>query len=487
MLPFSQVVDVSEKKTRRFRRPWPLLALMLLVQGCGFGWLYMKIGDSKRIAALKLLSYDTQESRFVTAQKLFRTAIGYYKESILYDERSNPQVYYRQGFTYLMLTPADAYEDTQNRRAAAGAFLKGLDTIRRNFDEAKTGETSEMIQIEHDVRTELQIKSDIPGATPVPEGEEGSIEAIAEFTDENYARMHAGLGQSAFLDAVGKNAEDSYKLALYHFTLAHRTSSRRARRGKQGSLKNKVMNFFNLAEIMEDIPYIVEIAKVHNFMALTYRRQGRTKLVEDHFKRAKDALDEARSEFPGDPRVNAEAARLAFYQRDYNKALVAIEKVLAETDFYADKREFLILQGQIFNEMKKSDEALLAFQWVLDHEPGATQALLGLSRAYAHKGERTSATAGLTTVLQGQEKDPHILRQVAEVYLALNDRQAAAKYLLDAYYIDRKDIELVFRLGELKLQLNETEAARDLLGKVISMNPTSEWAAKARDLLAASR
>jgi tetratricopeptide (TPR) repeat protein len=485
------VLIVIEKKPSRVRRPWGLLALMFFIQGCGFGWLYMKVGDSKRIAALKLLSYDTKESRFLTAQKRFRTAIGYYKDSILYDEFSNPEVYYRRGFTYLMLTPADVYEDAENRRAARNSFLAGLDIIRGNYDREKGNQTSEMIQLEQDVRRELQVTQDIAGLTPVPKGDSkdsgDDSDDYLDFSDENYARLHAGLGQVDFLEAVGNNKDTSYKVALFHFLLADRASKRRRRRSGKPSLKTRIMNFFNLEEIMEDIPYIVEVAKIHNFMALSFRRSGNSKLVSSHFGLAKEALEEAKSEYPNDSRVYAEEARLAFYQEDFEKALVDIKKVLSETDFYADKREFLLLKGQILNKMKnmkKVDEAIEAFQWVLDREPSAIEAMLGRAMSFALKGDRTSATADLAVVLQGREKDPLMLQRVGDVYLTLGDRHSASASLLKAFYIDKDDIALVFKLGKVKVDLNETEDARDLLEKVIAMNSTSEWATEARKLLA---
>lgn len=458
---------------------------MLFVQGCGLGWLYMKIGDSKRISALKLLSFDTQASRFKTAQKGFQTGIGYYKDSILYDEVSNPEVYYKQGFTYLMLTPESRRDEREFKAAAQGAFLGGLNQIRQAYDREKSNKTAEMVRLEQEVRQELQITEDIPGDTAVPADDKAQeVDDVSEFFDETYARLHAGLGQVAFLEAISQRQETSYKVALYHYKLAERASTRRGRKEGKRSMMAKLLNFFNLEEIVEEIPYVVEVAKIHNYMALAYRREGKTKLENYHFGLAKESLDTAKNDFAADTRVYAEDARLAFYQHDYNKALTSITKVLKETDFYADKREFLLLQGQIYNEMKKPDEALQAFQWILDREENAVEALLGRALAFGQKKDRNSAVADVTTILREAEKDPYLLRKVADVYLVLGDRLSASNHLLKAYYIDQEDIELAFRLGKLKLELNELNQARDLLNKVININPASDYATKARELLA---
>lgn len=456
---------------------------MLFVQGCGFGWLYMRIGDSKRIAGLKLLSFDTQANRFDRAQAAFHTALGYYQESILYDELSNPEVYHKQGFTNLMIVGETPYKQKKLRSAARKAFLNGLKKLRFLADQQRSNRTAEMLQAEAEVRQELGIKTDLLGLTPIPEGEEELADDFSVFQDADYARCHAGLGEITFLEAISSRDELGYKAALFHYMLADRTTPKRARGGKR-SFTARVLDFFNLEEINSATPFIVEVAKVHNFMALRYRREGNSKLEQEHFRMAKEALDQAKNEYPDDSRVYAEDARLAFYQRDYQKAQSAIRKVLAETRFYADKREFKILQGQIFNEMKEADKAQVAFQWVLDHEPAAVPAIVGRGMAAAIRKDRIGALADIATIQEQAKEDPFLMRQIADIHLELGDRIPAAAILLKAFYKDRNDIELVFKLGKLKYEMNEITEAKDLLKKVIEINPTSEHADEARQILA---
>lgn len=466
------------------RRPWLLLLPLLFVQGCGLGWLYMKIGDSKRIAGLKALSYDTSVNRFENAQKAFKTAIGYYNDAILYDEIGIPSVYHKLGLTNLMLTPADRYEQYQITGAAKQAFLKGLAMIRKEADRA--GQTPLIVHLEQEVRQELQITADIDGTTPVTEEEDGGGAAEEDifsiFQDENYAACHAGLGQMAFLDAVGTRDDKGYKVALFHFQLASRAGKKRRRKAKK-SFIDPLFDLLNLNEIVERVPYIVEVAKIHNFLALNYRKRGDAKLQDYHFGLAKEALNTALDDFPNDVRVYSERARLAFYQGEFKKALSDIEKVIEGTDFYADKREFMILQGQIYNEMDRPDDALQSFQWVLDREETATEALIGRSRAFALKKDRNGAQADLTSLLEKDDENPRYFRQAGDVYRILGDRGAASEMYLKAYYLDKENIELVFELAKVYMELNQMQQAKDLFAKVIKINPTSEFATKARQFL----
>lgn len=470
------------------RRPWlPLLACMLFVQGCGLGWLYLKIGDSKRIAGLKLLSYDTRADRFERAQKAFKGAIGYYNDSILYDELSNLDVYHKKGYTHLMQPANDKYELYKRRTNARSAFLTGLNRIRQMADIEK--KTQLIVGLEQEVRVELQMNGEYEGVIPVPEemGDEQSDELLAFYSDENYARCHAGLGQMAFLDAISERTDAKYKLALFHYELAARATAHRRGGSTKKSPLDRVLDFFNLHEIYEKVPYIVEKAKIHNYLAQNYRKRGETKLQEFHHKRAREALDEATETYPDDLRVSAELARLAFYQGEFKKALSEIEKVVQNTEFYADKREFMLLQGQIYNEMGRFDEALQSFQWILDREEISEQALIGRARVFAAKKERNAAQADLTTLLQtsgeDEEPNPFLYREAGDVYMILGDRTAASQMYLKAYYIDKEDIELVYKLGKLYDELGESDQARDLMRKVIKINPISQWADKARDLL----
>ncbi len=467
------------------RRPWQALLLaagMLCVQGCGFGWLYMKIGDSKRIAGVKMLSYDTRSNRFQVAQKAFLSAISYYKDAILYDDVTNPSVYHKLGFCYMMLSPGDRLELWEIRSDTFKSFLSGLDTIRKLADQRK--KTPAIVALEQEVRTELQLTEDVLGTTKFDENKEEGGTNDSAFTDEDYARCHAGLGQMAFLDAISQRSEKNYKVALFHFKLAERASKRRRKAESGGkTFLDSVMDFFNLQEIFEDIPYVVEVAKIHNYLGLAYRKRGETKLQNYHFQLARENLDQALEQFPNDVRVLSERARLSFYQGEFEKALSDIEKVVRETEFYADKREFMLLMGEIYNEMGRYDDALQAFQWILDREEFAQEPLIGRARAFAAKKDRNSASADLATLMKGEEKNPFLFRQAGDTYAILGDRRTAAEMYLKAYYLDQEDIELVFLLGKLYLELNETQQGKDLLNKVVQINPTSDFAAKAKQLL----
>lgn len=463
---------------------------MLFVQGCGLGWLYMKIGDSKRIAGLKVLSYSTALSRFETAQRSFKGAIEYYKDSILYDDASNPDVYPKLGLTYLMLVPADRYEDETLKGNARSAFISGLNILRRTMDaeRSKRGLVPAMIRLEQEVRAELQITDDIEGAAQVPPVKPGEPAAevddsAADFFDEDYARLHAGLGQLTFLEAIQSRREKSYKVALFHYKLAERAGKKGRKPTGAAGFMDKVADVFNLSEIVDRVPYVVEVAKVHNYLALSFRKKGNAKLQAYHFALAKEALDSAKETYPNDARVYAESARLAFYQGEFQKALTDIQKVLKETEFYADKREFTLLQGQIYNEMGKADEALQSFEWILEREERSIEAKLGRARAFAQKKDRNSSQADVTAVLSEDDKNPHLFREAGEVYRVLGDRSAASDMYLKAYYLDKDNIEVVFELGMLYREQGKKQEAADCFQKVVALNPLSDFAVKANELL----
>lgn len=470
--------------TKRIPRPWLLCLSMIFLQGCGLGWLYMKVGDSKRIQGLKLLSYSTDPGRFERSQSFFHTALTYYDDAILYDDYSNPSVFHKRGFVVLMLRSDSIYGIWDRRDNAKGFFLRGLGLLRRHFDqdpERKT--TPNMLALEREVALEITLPKKPDGVFDQPElGEDDDPGDYTDFQNEDYARCHAGLGQIAFLNAITSRDEEPFNIALFHYRLAQRAAIIH-RRSRRRNFFRKVLNFFNLEELSEQIPYGVEVAKIHTYLARVYRRLGRRRQTDEHVKKARVALEEASQNYPNDIRLLAQEARLHLIENQYDEALSKTREAIKRTDFYADEREFRLLEGEILNEMKRPKEALEAYNWILDREQVSLEAKIGRAISYSLLKDRTSAQADVAEILRIDDKDPRLLDLAGDVYMNLGDRAAAASHYLKSYYLDREDIELVFKLAKLKLELNELSEAEDLFQKVIAINRTSEWAAEARRLL----
>ena len=422
-----------------------MLSFSFLLSGCGFGWLYMRIGDSNRIKGMKILAYDKTQKRFRRARSHYKSALQYYEDSILYDELGNPEVYYKAGETCLLLNPP-------NLRTAASFFKDGLKAMRKIFDKK--------------------------GVTSVGKVEKTSsgIEYVI-VKDRDYAQLHAGMGLVNYLKGVATQNNARFGKAIEYLEIADQSAP--PSRVSESGFISQIMDWFNLRELVTPTPIPVIMAKVLNYRGKLAQKKGMDSLADSYFSQAKEYLDRVKRRHPKDTRLLAEYTRLYYLSGDMEKCTQYLDEII-NTKIYADKVNYMLLKGEVLNKTGQHDQAIKIFTDILDIDPENVRALIGRSMGYAKKGELGAALADLENFLSLDTEDPQLFLAAGKIYNTLKQFSSAEQMFLKAYYKESKDIEINYLLGKLYTRMGKKEQAKTAFERVINLGPTSSFADHAR-------
>ncbi len=422
-----------------------MLSFSLLLSGCGFGWLYMRIGDSNRIKGMKILAYDKTQKRFRRARSHYKSALQYYEDSILYDELGNPEVYFKAGETCLLLNPPKLND-------AAGRFKQGLEAMRKVFD--KKGLTS---------------------ADKIETTSSGIQYVIVR--DKVYAQLHAGLGLVHYLKGIAERDESRFGKAVEYLEIADQAEP--PHRKSDAGFIDQVMDWIDLTELVTPTPTPIIMAQVLNYRGKLALKKGMKSLAFSYFSQAEENLKRVKRRFPKDTRLLAEYTRLYYLRKEFDKCTQYLDEII-KTKVYADKVNYMMLKGDILNQTGKHDEAISIFTDIIDINPNSTRSLIGRSMGYAKKGEMGPALADLEEFLALDTEDPQLFLAAGRIYNILKQFTSAEQMFLKAYYKESKDIEINYELGKLYQAMGKKEESDASFRRVVKLGPTSTYADEVR-------
>ncbi len=464
---------ITEQKTASEGRrlaPGVLVAALLLVQtftlsGCGFGWLYMRIGDSLRIKGMKILATERTRKRFKEARECFRRALSYYDDSILYDPTGNPEVYYKYGFTYLLLDPPDT-------RSAKAKFEQGADVIKKNaiaegrVSEGDTEKTSSGIEY-------------LEYGDP----------------DHNYPMMFSGLGYTTFLEAVASDKDEDFdkaidytRVAMHLEELANKARPMSPAAKKVMGYIDRFMDWLNLRELVSPTPFPVQLAQIYNYLAERAQKRGQEKLAAIYLKESEDVLEQAGFRYEKDSRYLGELCHLYFLKGDLEKCRKYVDSLLEEITSYSDKIYYSLLKAEILVRLGKYNSAVELCNNILEAEPSNARAAIIRAEALAHvstdKTDLSLAMMDLENIASQHEKDSRILIEIGKVYMVLSKYELAESMFLKAYYIEPDNVEILHNLATLYKRTYKKEKMKEVFRKLLRVSPTSKYAEEARKALA---
>ena len=442
-----------------------VLCLSVLVSGCGFGWAYMVRGDSYRIQGMKILSEDKTDGRFDKARNSYKKAIDYYNESVLYDERGNPEVYYKLGETYLLMAPPDL-------RRAKNAFSSGISQMGKSFaaHNLKSEAYSETTSLEI---TYLNIGSVKYKQTTYGERRYKAVKSM-------YGQLHAGMGLVFFLKGIASGDTSRFAHSMEYFDISEGIAPE-LKKPEVASLDG-LWNYLDLSELVHPIPVQVLRARLLNYRAKVAIDKGMQRLADSYLSMAKDNLDHVERVFPNDSRLLAEFTRYYFLKEDFAKCSEYLNKII-DTEVYADKINYNLLKGDIYTKTDKFDSAVGVFTEVLEVIPDNSHALVGRSLASANLGDMTSALADLEAFLDGKSEDPALYISAGRVYFILKQYVSAEQMFLKAYYKLPDDIEINFELGKLYRVMGKKEQMVRAFKRVVKLGEGSSYAQEAKAML----
>ena len=496
-----------------------LILLCPLLGGCGLGWLYMRVADSQRIKATKVLLYDSSKDRFSNSEKLYKKAIDNYNESLLYDETGNPSVFHKKGFTLLMLPSPDV-------GGAEGSFRDGVRVLktRLRLDASKpvagspsgSGSSAEppkegapVFKREKQDTSETPTKPAATSSSGAKEAEARTDEEIAIDTElafaetktsdkgsknEDYALVNSGLGICHFYKGIREHKDEEFRVAAKYFRLAEKwTAHPSTMKQKAHGFVQKILASLDLDEIVEPTPHSVLLARVHCFQAKKLLERGLDKLATSMLDNAQDALDSVKVFYERDARFVAEQAQVHFLRKEYAKC-IGILADLAGTLSYADMKVAQTLKARALIESAKYDDALTVVNDLLDREPDEVGALLLRARIHAAKDKDAfkNVNDDIDAVFAREinKQNVNLLMEAGDVYMGMrgsdnSEKKKAKAYYIQAYYIDPKNIRTNFLLGKAYQALGDQENWHQCFQRVCKIDPSSSYCREVRPLLGA--
>jgi tetratricopeptide (TPR) repeat protein len=422
-------------------------------------------GDSHRIQGMKILAEDTSDSRFDKARKSYKRAIDYYKESTMYDESGNPEVYYKLGETYLLMEPPDLV-------AAQGAFSTGARQIQK-------------VLVSNDLKSEDCTETTSKNITYLNLVEVKYTQTnlrMDQFTNLKtlYSQMHAGMGLVAFLNGVAQGDTSFFGLAMEYFDIGE--SMAPALKKPAVASLDSLWDLLDLSEVVHPVPIPVMRARLLLYRAKAALDQGMKTLANSYLSMALDNLEQVETIFAKDSRVLAEFTRYYFLKEDFAKCSEYLNRII-DTEVYADKINYKLLKGDIYIKTGKYDSAVSMFTEILDIVPGNSHALVSRSLASANKGDMTSALSDLEAFLTGDSEDPKLFISAGHVYFILKQYISAEQMFLKAYYKQPEDIEINYNLGKLYRVMGKKEQMKRSFERVIRLGNSSVFAEEAKTFI----
>ena len=150
----------------------------------------------------------------------------------------------------------------------------------------------------------------------------------------------------------------------------------------------------------------------------------------------------------------------------------------------------MLAVGDCLREMGKTEEAIRAFQAVVDTtatEPGdkelLAQALTGLGEVYFKQGDRENAAKCWRLAVEKSDLSEIPAANLGELLFAEGKLDEAIKYYLIAIKIAPEQAALQYKLGLIYLNSGDFGKALYRFSKVIDLQPRSELARQARKMI----
>jgi tetratricopeptide (TPR) repeat protein len=166
--------------------------------------------------------------------------------------------------------------------------------------------------------------------------------------------------------------------------------------------------------------------------------------------------------------------------QQYDQAIAAYEAMLQK----APALTMINLQiGRAYRMKKDYDGALGAYKKILDADPANERAKIEIGMTNLEKGDLPAAEAALTEAAQGTGASREVFYNLGEVKFAKGETDDAMKWYQRAADTDPNWAKPYFKLGLGHLQKSDTAGTIKMMEKVIAVEPNSAEATQAKALI----
>lgn len=149
--------------------------------------------------------------------------------------------------------------------------------------------------------------------------------------------------------------------------------------------------------------------------------------------------------------ANLKMGEIAFYSKDYQRALESLGKVTAHDK---TNQTALFMKGFIYKEMGDTTNAVLLFRQLIDLYPDYEAPYEELGMLYAQRGNKLGLEY-LTTALNLQPNNVNVLYGLAMLYQGMEEADMATDYYVKILEIDPQNKYAWFNRGWIEMVLYE--------------------------------
>ncbi|MGE3274830.1 MAG: tetratricopeptide repeat protein [Vicinamibacterales bacterium] len=164
----------------------------------------------------------------------------------------------------------------------------------------------------------------------------------------------------------------------------------------------------------------------------------------------------------------------------YDQAIAAYQAILDKTPALT----MINMQiGRAYRMQKNYDAALTSYNKILEAEPDNERAKIEIGMTNLEKGDLDAAEAALGEAAQGMGASREVFYNLGEVKFAKGETDEAMKWYQRAIDTDPNWAKPYFKMGLGYLQKADTAKAIETMEKVIAVEPNSQEAAQAKALI----
>ena len=174
------------------------------------------------------------------------------------------------------------------------------------------------------------------------------------------------------------------------------------------------------------------------------------------------------------------AADALYNSQKWDDAISAYRAIMAK----APALSVINLQiAAAYRNKKDYDSAITAYNDLLKADPNNDKAKVGIGMTNLEKGDLVAAEETLTRASEGASPTREVFYNLGEVKFAKGQTEEAAKYYQKAADLDPAWGKPLFKLALVQLNKGDKDGTIKALEKVIAVDPTSQEAAQAKQVI----
>lgn len=224
---------------------------------------------------------------------------------------------------------------------------------------------------------------------------------------------------------------------------------------------NLAVAYAGIGKIDDAIEAIKQGLRINPYYPEGYNNLASFLLLKKNYVAAKEALETAIKLRPYYGKAHLNMGRLYAEQGDYQEAWIHFKRCCTQADL--DNETGFNAYGRVSLALKKYDDAIFAYQKLLEIAPRDTDGYLNLATAYFMKQNYEQALHYYQKGAKLNPRDIRFIHNIGEAYFALQNYADAWLWFDRAKKAGQQHIGLYARLATCALKINQPEMKTALI------------------------